>query len=645
LLFVSTASAGFFDDIVNTVKDATSDTLEEVIDDAIRGQGDDQGDSRDERAQQQRQPTQPAQQPTRVTRQPAAPAPKPARPAYDRELVRQIQTRLNTLGFDAGAPDGLYGPGTRGAIEDFQRSAGIAVDGRPTQELLATLDARATETAVVTMETAPAASGDSEPVQEAPPPAAVSLEETGFALPECGALTQWAAGHDTDATVTLAPEVVLNAMFADVRTVPVFGAKVSSWSRNEFTAVRNQIGDCRRVATKQRDKAAADTLYGAYQVTIPTGQLLTQMERSRQQTDRAVKNLTGYHRSDTLVQVLDLAEQALRGADVAADVKALRVTHGVRQEVQALQNLRGYLPPDELEALVVRLRAGAGAVEEDMAAKNARFEALNAQLAAVPMTMEGAYELDRLLKDPVLAEVSSEESMAFQNAVMKKRRAISVAVRQQEAQQTAAAAAVPVDVAAQLERLIAGDSVGKASLRGIKPGIPYLYAKKFTSTRFGYKAGTGGDVFKEFAPTRRDFGEYKDAERRDGGHIQLETMGNTVGKVIFTEHYTGAVDLKAVGEWLTERFGKPDEFEFLGAAAVMAWNDAGMNLSVTPGNRTVFPFRSAKEFRGSVVVTLWSDDYTDYLIAAEQRCKELRSRPVRDLSVDEKTEILKGCKA
>jgi lytic murein transglycosylase len=62
-------------------------------------------------------------------------------PGLSRAERRELQERLGARGFDAGAPDGLIGPRTRAAIEAFQASAGLPVNGRAGARVLGALRA------------------------------------------------------------------------------------------------------------------------------------------------------------------------------------------------------------------------------------------------------------------------------------------------------------------------------------------------------------------------------------------------------------------------------------------------------------------------------------------------------------------------
>jgi N-acetylmuramoyl-L-alanine amidase len=45
------------------------------------------------------------------------------------EDVAELQERLGSLGFDAGRVDGIFGPDTGNALEEFQRNCGLTADG------------------------------------------------------------------------------------------------------------------------------------------------------------------------------------------------------------------------------------------------------------------------------------------------------------------------------------------------------------------------------------------------------------------------------------------------------------------------------------------------------------------------------------
>ncbi|HEX6220215.1 MAG TPA: peptidoglycan-binding domain-containing protein, partial [Acidimicrobiia bacterium] len=58
------------------------------------------------------------------------------RPMIRGEDVAELQSRLNSLGFDSGKVDGIYGPQTEHAVIDFQRNRHLAEDGRVGPEVV-----------------------------------------------------------------------------------------------------------------------------------------------------------------------------------------------------------------------------------------------------------------------------------------------------------------------------------------------------------------------------------------------------------------------------------------------------------------------------------------------------------------------------
>ena len=61
--------------------------------------------------------------------------------ALTRSQIVNLQTALNTQGFDTGVPDGVVGPATQAGVRQYQRSLGLAADGYPTLDLLQRLQA------------------------------------------------------------------------------------------------------------------------------------------------------------------------------------------------------------------------------------------------------------------------------------------------------------------------------------------------------------------------------------------------------------------------------------------------------------------------------------------------------------------------
>lgn len=57
----------------------------------------------------------------------------------DKNVIKEVQSALNRLGYDVGTPDGLMGPRTRDAIATFERSTGMNQSGAVNPRLLAVL--------------------------------------------------------------------------------------------------------------------------------------------------------------------------------------------------------------------------------------------------------------------------------------------------------------------------------------------------------------------------------------------------------------------------------------------------------------------------------------------------------------------------
>lgn len=58
------------------------------------------------------------------------------RPMIRGEDVAELQSRLNSLGFDSGKADGIFGPNTESAVIDFQRNRHLAEDGKVGPEVV-----------------------------------------------------------------------------------------------------------------------------------------------------------------------------------------------------------------------------------------------------------------------------------------------------------------------------------------------------------------------------------------------------------------------------------------------------------------------------------------------------------------------------
>ena len=127
LLFASvSASAGFFDDVVNKAKQAADQVMDQTVESVS-------GNASNEQEQQAEEQTPPVK-----SQQPAATG---IEPGYDAQLVKSVQQQLKNQGYLTGTVDGIYGNGTRRAILAYEKNQGLPEKGLPTNALLKRLQA------------------------------------------------------------------------------------------------------------------------------------------------------------------------------------------------------------------------------------------------------------------------------------------------------------------------------------------------------------------------------------------------------------------------------------------------------------------------------------------------------------------------
>jgi peptidoglycan hydrolase-like protein with peptidoglycan-binding domain/pimeloyl-ACP methyl ester carboxylesterase len=172
-------------------------------------------------------------------------APPPEEAPQPSELVRQIQTGLNALGYKVGKPDGLPGPGTEEAIRRYERDHSLLVTGMVSEPLL-----RHIGTAIKVRDAAAAeAAAQPEPEPAGPPPELVrpiqaELVKRGYDVPRItGALdpktVEAVRAYQGDAGL-LVDGQVSEALLAHLRKAPV-GLAASRNRREQVRSVQPEL--------------------------------------------------------------------------------------------------------------------------------------------------------------------------------------------------------------------------------------------------------------------------------------------------------------------------------------------------------------------------------------------------------------------
>jgi len=462
--------------------------------------------------------------------------------------------------------------------------------------------------------------------------------------PDCRRLLQWAGSYQPKETVQLTPKVTISRFMQDNITAPLFGKGVSDWDRRDFSQARSALNNCRRTALKNRDKKTARVYYNAMTGLSQASAPLTRMIQNKQLAQQKVKWIIDFQKVPELPTLLELAQRSLKGEDVRSELSKIRLRSQITDHVASLRQARDYLTESETSDMIERLAKRETVVRAEMQQNATAMNNLQQQLATVPNNSVGLNKLAQLSQSPALKEVSRQEANAFQREIQTKRWAIQRAMRQQAVRTAAVQAATPVSVVQRFNELLPEKDVEDVSINGIRPGISYQQAKNKLANEWHFATGAGGDLFKFFGPINRDVERYKKQYHRDGGIFEFKTMRGKIGKVHFVEHYTSHLKTKELLTWLDKRYGRPEKSQNTSNGPMLSWEDDGTHLQITVRDNIVEDYRFRRGYHSSVVINIVSDDYLNYLKEADEHCRELRNKPVSELSIADKQAVLNGCK-
>ena len=121
------------------------------------------------------------------------------------QVVRDVQERLTTFGYDLGPVDGVMGPKTRSALMSFQEKGGLPVTGEADARTLSALGITSAPAATAARPAAPSFAHQqpiqelSPPISQTPPPLAEVSTQDLASEPASRPIAQTSTGHPVNA--------------------------------------------------------------------------------------------------------------------------------------------------------------------------------------------------------------------------------------------------------------------------------------------------------------------------------------------------------------------------------------------------------------------------------------------------------------
>jgi hypothetical protein len=451
--------------------------------------------------------------------------------------------------------------------------------------------------------------------------------------PQCPALKDWAAAINTGDSFDVVPGVTLNSAFANDVITPLFGQSVRKWTRDDFNSLSLWLTNCRREAMSAKDRVSGDTFYAGIKELKAASRSMRTLWNAQTGAERQVDSLTRMRQSADLAAILDMAQQALQGQDVSAQVSQFEPQYqGSARQAADLSQYAPMLSQDTVNSLTAKLEEKKASASAATAARQEQHQALLAEINAVPVTPNAMAQLNRIAYSADVGRMTRKEQASYNQAYRAKQNAINAELQKMQLK-AQAEASKPMDLSARLKTLLAGDSLKELSIGGLYPGMSQQEAETLIRTKWHYEPDPTAPLSRKFIGSRDDRALFKQ-ERRNGGQVELEMLENgEVGQVSFEEHYTAMVVDSQPQRILSEQLGAPT-VQLGGGGRLLTWKSGDYRLQVFATNQIEVVWRGAG-YQSRLALSFWTEEFEDHLEGVNKHCAKLKDKGRNEWSINE----------
>jgi hypothetical protein len=472
-------------------------------------------------------------------------------------------------------------------------------------------------------------------------------QATQLTQPSCSAIEQWANSYQPGKKVEPLPGWEVNSLFADEKTIPLFGYTVVTWQNDDTTALQGWLAGCRKEAGARRDIAMVKQLGVVIKETKTTYKQLRKVWSANKMVDNTVNNILKQRKeSDDYIALLEMTAAAINGDDISTKVEALPPAwYGNGRSAQQLTPFAQLLTQEQRQAFIDKLQIKQETVVDNVAEKEAKQQALLAQIAAVPNTNAGYAQLMGIYNQVDSSQMSAEEYDAFNRAFQTKRRLIQTTAEAQAAAEKSKRMNTPAPVVKRLGDLLRGDSVDEVQIDDLVLDSPLSRIETQILGAWQLKqTATMALDRREYTTTRKQLEASLQAASHDGGYVKLRTYHGQVGEIIYEEHYSGPMPVQELKSYLLKRFDDPDQVVLDRPDALeMVWQGSKRFMQISANNR-ISMARQLYDVRSHISIRVWSEDFDDYIKAGDARCQEIANKPQQSLSIKEKQDYMMDCR-